>query len=611
MPIQIAKYQEQLGDAGLPGYQQNFQDHADAALGSVGHGVENLGEGVARASEIYQRAKREQQAANKDEWAAQLSANKQQLLDPVTGLLALQGKNAGAARDQYLKQFEDMAKPLRDNLSNDSDQQQAFDNLYLRERTSFVDAADQHIARQSQVNAVAQYESVKANLNSDILSSADRGDFKSAQDSLAMLSARVEKRGEELGWTPDETQAQKRLATTEAHLGIVSGMIEKGDAASAKTYLEHVRSVFPGELDGELMAKSNIDKVLHAADDAATGQSLGGTAVARAAASVVQPWAPSVAIQHVDTNKANAELDKLEADPNVSQHVKLAAREHAEKLIRESEQAWKATLDGTYARAITKMARNGWTISSLAEEKAFLLSKGVDGGEVWKKIVDTRDNELRRQSGEPPTPAQHANMVKFLVTYPERAGEYLSMTDAAFMSEWGHLLSSQDLEQAAGYLARAGIQANKPDTTLPAPVIARIKEEGGPNHYALWDEKGPKTDEDNQRYLLIYNDLLQQQARLKKDKKPLDDETVKKRLAYWGTKGKVPGSGWFGTDFMSGGVTRADYESSPEYAGKQFVAPVDDSSKQRVLDRFKARGLPPPSDQQIQAVLDAEAKVAK
>lgn len=582
-PIQIPVYKRQVDQAAVPGYRQNFSDPVPDAVSGVAQGVENAAAG---ASRLYDKVKAEQDNAALDAAQAKLLAlGEDKLNNPDNGFTTRKGQFALAESHVYLDYYDREAAKIRDSLSED--QRKTFDPGMAHARVGFESSVNRHVNRESEALAEQSNAAALDAANAGAVGAAKRGDFNSVQDYIGAGLGAIDRRARVLGLTKDIVAQQHKAFSTQTRLGVLDTLMESGQAGKARAYLDLYRD----QMDASVIAKSNIEKVIANASDAATGAQAARQALAGAQTTAIRPWDTTLTpVARIDPAKAYAELGKLEADPSVSENAKHAAREKTDLLVRNSEQTWKSMLDDTYSRAITKLERNGWQLSGLGQEKAFLLSSEVEGGSTWEAIVGRRDQEMHRRSGAASTPAQRAAMVEFLLTLPQRQTDYMTGDPNAFASEWGPKLSGSDMEQAAGYVARAGVAAAKPDETLPTPVIGRIKQAGA--EAGFWNNKGPKSEDDQRRYLAVYTDLLAKQADLKRQGKKLDDKTVQDTMTAWATKGKVPGTGILWDDTAS----RVDYATDPKYQGKPFVEEIPDDFRKLAESKLKEKGQPVSGD---------------
>lgn len=582
MPINVPVYTQKVGTASLPGVRQSGADPVSEAIGRVGQSISNLGGGAAG---IVKKVTDEQDEAAVQDAYAKLSSAKQAYLDGPNGITTLKGKDALDEHESFVKAFNTDAADIRDKLTSDN-QREKFSRILESEKLGFLDSVDRHVEQQSDVIKAQALDGARSAAQSDAIGAASRGQLDQIHNAIGNGLGAIDSAARAGGWDASYAEAQRKTFATQTHIGVLDTLLEKGDVSGAAFYLkEH-----SGEMDATMLSKSNMEKIIRTATDATSGAQMARKFVGGSASTVIRPWDPNTPIAHVDPTKALAELAKTEADPSVSETVKQAAREHTEALVRNSEQTYKAMLDDVYARSITKLSSNGWRLSALSQEKTFLLASEVGGGQTWQAIIDKRDQELHRQSGAASTPAQRSAMVQFLLTLPQRQTEYMTGDPNAFSSEWGPKLSGADMEQAAGYVARSGVAAAKPDETLPTPVIGRIKQAGA--EAGFWDNKGPKTEDDQRRYLAVYTDLLAKQAELKRQGKPLDDKTVQDTMAAWATKGKVPGTGILWDDTAS----RVDYATDPKYQGKPFVEEIPDDFRKLAESKLKEKGQPASGD---------------
>lgn len=576
-------YQQQVGSAGIGGYRQHIVDDRAAAAAQLNKGLEKLGQGAQQVRDV-------QDTAVLQDRFTKLQQAKQRLLDhPETGFVNQKGENALSARETVVTSFDGTAKELVDGLNQR--QQTQFQRLLDHERLSFVDSVDRHVAQQSDVLAEQKLDGALSAASSSAAAAAARGELDKVPEAIGLGEGALRLRARAAGWNTAFAAQKGKEFATQSHLGVLDTLMERGQTSAAQQYLDTHR----GDMDAGMLAKSNVEKTLRGMSDADAGARLARKYVTGSVADVVRPWdRTGTRIPHIDATRAFAELEKLEADGTIPERVKLAAREHTEALVRSSEATWKTALDDVYARAITKLAGNGWKLSDLAQEKHFLLDDDVRGGQVWDAIIAHRNNVLREKAGAPANADQRSAMVQFLVTLPENQSRYLSGdADAykSFMSDWGAKLAPTDLEQAAGYIARAGVGAAKPDQTLPGYAVARIKQVG--DSAGLWGGKGPKSEEENNIYLFIYDGLLKKQAELKREGKPLDDEAVKTVLNELAAKGRVVGSSMFLPDDV---VTRAEYQTNPDYADKPFEEEIPEATREGIREKLRAGGRPVTED---------------
>jgi hypothetical protein len=572
----------EAGGGSVSGYRQRIDDPTNEALVRLGQGVSSAAQGLTALAE---KEKREQNDAAVLEAYSGLVEAKQSLIeDPENGLANKKGKDALAERDSTISYYKARAEAVRKGLAND-EQRRAFDRLAADDAAQVSSIVDRHVAKEADALKQQAVDGALSNARNDAaIMAATSFDAVSAAKNVTrsedLTGAAVEIAAQQQGWDREYTESQKRKAVTELHQRVISTMLDGGRVEHAEEYLRLVRD----RLDADMLEKSNLQEVVREAGQANRGAIMGRTLAQTASVTVVRPWDPKATpIERVDQAKALAALDRVNADSNLSESAKAAAREQTLARVRESEAAWGSMLDDTYDRAITKLQNNGWRLSALAEEKAFLLSPKVEGGKVWESIVVHRENALRRgKQGGGRSKGQAANMVDFLYTLPQRMPEYLQGNTAQFMREWGAKLSAEDLEQAAGYISRQGVSAAKPDETLPPSVVDALNAKGGRGGFGLWDKK-PTTPEQQETYLVIHKALLAKQQELKRQGKVLDDKTADEIINRFGARGTVKGSGLVWDDT----VTRAEYESNPAYAGKPFVPEGDEAFQGQLGDIAK------------------------
>lgn len=256
MPIQVPIYEKQVNSAALPGYRQNINDPTPEALAKVGQGVARVGEGMAEVDRVNRKSKEEQDQAAAMEGYQKLATTKQALLDdPTYGFLAQKGKDAGANYQGFVDNFKKEADDIAKGLAND-EQRKAFGSIAFRENLGFVDSIDRHVADQADAVRKQAFSGAVTAAQGDAVGASARGDYHQIEPAIETVNHAVEAMAQQEGWDKTYAAAQKRTLSTQARLGVLDAMVDAGRVSDAKEYLSTVKP----ELDGELLAKSNIEK---------------------------------------------------------------------------------------------------------------------------------------------------------------------------------------------------------------------------------------------------------------------------------------------------------------------------------------------------------------
>lgn len=604
-------YRSQLQPTFGVGYRQQIQADPEAFGAGLGNAIAQAGAGVGNAIRRFQHDTGEADEALAQKAINQVLNYERELLNNnENGLVAQRGEAALAASNAFKGYLDSTARQAFSTLKNQR-QRQIFEDFWQRERRSFYDKVDSHAGRQAKEFFESEHEALLSNLTEKALADAADSNYSGANDSIRLIADAVEQNGIRNGLGEQARMANRRKAVTTAHVKVLATMLEIGRAEEAHEYLATVKSL-KDEIDTNVLKSSKIEAVVQEARYAHVGRTLAERALqgdpekglAPATVEVVRPWDKTLSpVKRIDEGAAQARIAEIEANKSLPASVRQAARESIEDAMKTSRATWKSMLDDTYERAITKLQNNGWRMAALAEEKAFLNDPDVNGGEVWRKIEDTHRARLNQDAGRAATPQQREAMVRFLLTLNTRHSEYINPENVkAFMAEWGPQLSPSDYEKAAGYVAREGLAANRPDENLPLSVVQRIKSDLA--SYGVWENgrKEPKSAVDQRIFLDVYYDLLATQADMRRQGKLLTDDMVKQKIQYHATKGRVKGANWLGLDKT--GVPRV--KAQVQFPGHEFVAEIPEADRQRVLKAFSERGMPVPSNEMVLQVLRAE-----
>ncbi len=264
MAIRVGATQRRVGLAALPGYRQNVRDTTGEALGEVGQGIARLGQGAAA---VARKIVEEQDNAAIQLATAELSASKRAMLDGERddstgelrhGLAQQQGQDALKNSKGFSDNWRTEVDRVRGKLTP-RQQEKAF-GIFHRETEDFEDSVNRHVARQTEELRKQGYAAALQSAKSDVIAAAARGEHDKVQSAIMKGLAHIGEQARVEGWEKGFGAQQVRTFETEAHLGVLEQLIGKGDNAGAREYLATARRY----MDGEMLAKSKIEKILDA-----------------------------------------------------------------------------------------------------------------------------------------------------------------------------------------------------------------------------------------------------------------------------------------------------------------------------------------------------------
>lgn len=194
------------------------------------------------------------------------------IYDRETGFLSKQGeaalsdgKSGRPLAAVLLEDYDKFTAEIEGKAANEN-QRAAFVQMRAHERESISKELIGHERRQSDAVALQKFEAGQ----DTAVSNAANGYFDPTSNGLnnenlsmarAIGESGVLTRAKELGWPPEQTEAELRKFRTRFHMAVLDRMTDNEHASLAATYLDDNGH----EIDGEIRAKSNIDKVIAAA----------------------------------------------------------------------------------------------------------------------------------------------------------------------------------------------------------------------------------------------------------------------------------------------------------------------------------------------------------
>lgn len=383
MAINIPVYTPKAQEAGLPGYRQNLKDQVSDAIGGVG-------EGIIRATKGISDVMDEQNAAADMVAFSQLGAATQTVLeDKGAGFLNYQGQEAGARRDAAVGQFDARVKEIEGSLTNGR-QRTAFQAKAISARARFLSIVDGHVVKQADAYTEQAYEGAVSTASSEAVGAAARGDFDVTRQALANLDGIIDRRAGVKKWAPDFTATQRRLAQTGAHLRILDGMLEAGRSTDAAEYLRTLQSMPSGDLDGDMLAKSNIEAKVGAA-------SLRQASFSEASAAWREARSPAVPEgqrrKRVSVEEAYQSALSIVDQAGGSREQILERRESLKKLYLADKEASRAANEQRMGR-LGEVLYNGGMFTNLHPDYVALDDDDAKRDASKMRLAEQRDRKL-------------------------------------------------------------------------------------------------------------------------------------------------------------------------------------------------------------------------
>ena len=249
----------QVGSTGAPGVFQrvdanpgSFGGFSAAGEQRVGAALEQAGDVAAANAIRFQSLKNEAMAKDADR---QLMNTLDGLTyNPQGGYFTKLGRDAVDGYDAAAKQANEAFEATRDALPND-DAKRMFDSSAMRNLQYVLGAMSRHAAQQNklwQVEAsdgrIAAYQQTAANYAND---------GKRFGQALATIRSEVIAKGEILGWTADQVNAEATAQESKARVGRVQRMLVTDPVAAEALYREDEPYIEP-------TAKPALERALRA-----------------------------------------------------------------------------------------------------------------------------------------------------------------------------------------------------------------------------------------------------------------------------------------------------------------------------------------------------------
>lgn len=281
------------------------------------------------------------------------------------------------------------------------------------------------------------------------------------------------------------------------------------------------------------------------------------------------------------------EEQALRSNPELATRVKKTLETEYRIGAQLADAAWKARVGDTADRAWTKIINGGLSLRAAKDELTWLRRPDVNEGDVATQLERRLDSYLKEKSNGAPTREQRAAMVDFLVSLPQNLTRYAA-DPGAYKREWAGKLSEADLEHGAGYIARQGIAAQKPDETLPAETVKFLVTKGGAGtgNAGLWGKKGPTTPEQKLLFDDLFRQVLAEQNRLRvAGGGKVDQEALRKFAEGKLARGEVGGEA----------TTRLQAERDATRT-EPFLEEIPEKTKIAYGKKLRAKGLPVEED---------------
>lgn len=547
----------------------------NGGLEAVAKGVQMAAGAVDRYAQVRQQEEEDAQAIRLQELEGEFTATVQDgLHNSQTGLLAQNGQNASAASVPF---YEDLEKKKAKLLEQVTDERaQRILATRLEKLVSSARATGEaHVTKQNEVADDTSFTVLKAQVKDRIATEAFdpstqaalRGDVPDGKDGVSQFVPYLRAWAKRKGLKPEDAAALEDQWRGESAELVLNRLMSAGKYSQARN----------------LLADPDVQKRL---GDKVAGYEAKLTGDEREAegSTVARGFVKTATNREgrFDLLAAQRELDTFLAS-DAAPEVKKAAETEFAAASSRAERGWNGRLAEVADRAVTKIVNGGLSLGAAKDERRWLLSHEVEGGKIWQGIKDHIDSLLRQ--GQPPSPAQQAAMVDFLVSLPGNVQRYAAEPEK-FNLEWRGRLSANDLEGAARLVAVQGIAVRKPDETLAPATIAQVTAIGVKQ--GKWGKKGPQDDAQKMTYYALIQELLQEQARLKQQGGGTVDQT---KLLDFARKRLQDGTVYQAGGEKTEGVTAIDASPSvsPGLADGLFISDEDDK---RVRTKLQNRGFP-------------------
>lgn len=216
-------------------------------LQQVAGGLDHLSDAARKQKEQMDDARVMDAYAKISEW------QNQNVYHPEKGALAVRGEKAIGLGDRAISEFDKFSQSVSEALADDG-QRDRFSKILQRERETTYRTLTRHEA--GQVEAVKE-EKYSAAIDASVSKAANAAlaDPESARTEQSMGEGAVVLRGNHMGWSGEQVQAELSKYRTRLHLSVLDRMLDGGRADLAQAYLkEH-----GAEIDGKARGDSSVD----------------------------------------------------------------------------------------------------------------------------------------------------------------------------------------------------------------------------------------------------------------------------------------------------------------------------------------------------------------
>lgn len=475
------------------------------------------------------------------------------------GFTALKGKTAAEASPATLDRLAQL-REQRANAIKDSDARR----LFLMHSAGMLTEARMQVERHVGQQIEVAKEDTAAALDDEAVraSSVDPTNSALAAQRIAGYDAAVHEMGRGEAFEGKRSlDLQQKVATAR-----VAALLDSGDWRSASGVLEENRYAL-GERAAPLEKAIRTASGVNEADDTVTG----------ILKSARQPNG------FIDQAKAISDFEALPGDKRTRDAE--AAFTHRLELAQKQEVAMKS---GQFDTALSAYLTNHNINDVPALTKSWLHDNDPKGWHALEQVVHN-DNERKKGAGA--TDAQRRAFAAFDVDLHDNPDKYATMSVAEFnRSVWPNLASA-DREKAAALFAAAHGQAAKPGTLTKeeSDMLLQAGRDQG-----LFGPKGKDVstwnDEQAQLHYAASEALTKKATAYRKmNGKPPPFEVVKGWTDELMQQGKIPGSGYFGSNIGAGATRLEAIQKGKE---GEFVPKWSDAEIAEQAKRLQRVGLP-------------------
>lgn len=347
---------------------------------------------------------------------------------------------------------------------------------------------------------------------------------------------------------PEEFEGKKQEFLSQVSQSMIGGFLRNGDVAGAEARYKLDEKTLGDDAE---RVKAHIDQAKKGLEQGAVDVA-GEAAAARAIGVGMQSktgW--------LDYDKAAAEIEKLPAGTPQEVKVKDEARQRFERQAAIHKRQKSEAVERTFDRALESYRAAGSLTAVAPADKAWLKNHDNDP-DAWERLRRIAQADVDHARGLPPTPAQEAEMTRFLVDVHDHPDRFATMSVEQFQSTWAPRLARSDRDRAGAVLAQMHDQAAKPGelTPMEGRMLLQQGREAGifpdkQNDVSKWDD-----DEQAQLYYRAQKELTEAASDYRRSNgKPPPPELVQQWTSELLLKGKDPKRGFLG---FGGNTTRLE-----------------------------------------------------